>query len=400
MIRNVLAISILELKILFKDRHALGLLFLMPAAFIVFLTLAMQNVYMAKLGKTEELYIVSHLPCDDPKEICRMFVTEMKRFPYDIKVVTRLPDGAKTNLALILPDDVPTTLEHLRAGQALKPEEQIQLLFDPTLDRSLRALVESHTMLSLQAVLLAQLHEEMKHSDAPQAINVGVIDVSRFTGLLSERAVGGFVLPNPIQQTVPAYALFGMFFIVIPLSNSMIRDRRFGVFKRLLSFPVSPLQLLIGKVLPFIVINILQFLIMFAIGLYVMPKLTGLNFTIDVNPLLVFVITLASAMAATAYGLMISCLAKTTEQASAFGSLSVVILAIVSGVMIPRFVMPEFMQNLGQISPIYWGLEAYHDVILRNQGFSEVALKLGVLVGFSCLCGVIALLRFRWQEVE
>ena len=124
-----------------------------------------------------------------------------------------------------------------------------------------------------------------------------LVDVSKFDGLLEKRALGGVVLPNPIQQTVPAWSLFGMFFILIPLTNSMIRDRRSGVFKRLLSFPVRKWQLVVGKVLPFLVINILQFAIMFLVGYGLLPRLTGVTLPWDFSLAGLAVVTVVCAMA-------------------------------------------------------------------------------------------------------
>jgi ABC-2 type transport system permease protein len=97
---------------------------------------------------------------------------------------------------------------------------------------------------------------------------------------------------------------------------------------------------------------------------------------------------------------MVSCLAKTAEQASAFGALSVVILAIMGGVMIPRFVMPDFMQQIAKISPLHWGLEAYLDIIVRKAAFTLTLEKISVLLAFGLLCLVVARMRFRWSETE
>ena len=388
-----------ELRILFADRQAIALLFVMPLAFIVFLTLALQDVYLAKVGKTVNLEVVSDVSCDVEKNVCTQLVAEMQRFQYQIRVVKTLDETHNFDMVLILPRKIEDTIAALKKGTKLLEEQQIQLRFDPTLDQSFRALVQSHLLLALQAVLIERFQEEMKVI-AKGRVPVGkVANVSRFAGLVVERAFGGAVLPNPIQQTVPAWALFGMFFIVIPLSGSMIRDRRLGIFKRLLSFPVTRAHLLLGKVSAFLLINILQFCIMFAVGVFVLPRLTHLQLTLDFNLWSVFAVTVASALAATGYGLMVSCLANTPEQASAFGALSVVILAIIGGVMIPRFVMPGFMQDLAQFSPLYWGLDAYQDVIVRKAEFLVAAPKIGILLGFALVCGWISMRFFRWNEV-
>jgi ABC-2 type transport system permease protein len=66
--------------------------------------------------------------------------------------------------------------------------------------------------------------------------------------------------------------------------------------------------------------------------------------------------------------------------------------------MVPMFVMPPFMQAIAHVSPIYWGIEAYQDVILRQAAFSVVAVKIGVLLAFAATFSLISILRFRWSE--
>jgi ABC-2 type transport system permease protein len=305
---------------------------------------------------------------------------------------------------LILPEKIENTVELIKKGQALSGKDKVQLVFDPTLDQSVRALVEANLLLALQSVMIEQAHKEIQTARKKlksSGVKLGTVaDVNHFAGLIDEKAVNGVVLPNPIQQTVPAWALFGMFFIVIPMANSMIRDRKLGVFKRLLSFPVFRGQLLAGKILPFLLLNILQFALMFGVGVFVLPRITNLHLVLDFSYWHLLAVTAACAFAATSYGLMVSCLSKTAEQASAFGALSVVILAILGGVMIPRFVMPDFMQKISKISPLHWGLEAYLDIIVRKAAFTVTLEKILVLLAFGLLCLVVARAHFRWSESE
>jgi ABC-2 type transport system permease protein len=399
---KVLLLIAHELRLLLKDRQALALLFLMPLAFIVFLTLALQDIYLAKVGQKMHLEVVTGSQCDKAGSICADLLAELRRMEYHLE--TSPTATMSRQLTLILPEDLKKTVAAIKNNRALENTQKIQLLFDPTLDQSLRALVQTKMALALQSVLIAQIQKEI--ADVQKKLPKGfrkistVADVNHVSGLIEEKALGGFVLPNPIQQTVPAWALFGMFFIVIPMANSMIRDRKLGVFKRLLSFPVRRTQIIAGKIVPFLVLNVLQFLLMFAVGVFVLPRITNLQLVVDWNPWHVLAVTVVCAFAATSYGLMVACLARTTEQASAFGSLSVVILAIAGGVMIPRFVMPDFMQKISQLSPLYWALESYLDIIVRKAAFTLTLQKILVLVGFAAACLGVALSKFRWSEAD
>ncbi len=391
------------MKILLRDRQAFGLLFLMPLAFILFLSLALNDVYLAKVGKRLSLDLISTESCSNLKEdICAQLLMEMKNFPYEISFKNRYLDSDHADLVVVLPRHFEETITALQQKRRLTPEQQVTLIFEPTLDQSFRALVSGHLTIALQSVLLSIVKNSAPDiaggDDKIMKMVTSIPDGHQLGSIVVEKARGGFILPNPIQQTVPAWALFGMFFIVIPLSNSMIRDRRFGIFKRLLSFPITRGELIAGKVFPFYVINILQFVVMFLVGLVVLPQIIHLKLALDFSFAALVIVTLAAAAAATGYGLMIATLAKSPEQASAFGALSVVILAIIGGVMIPRFVMPGFMQTIAQVSPMYWGLEAFQDVMVRKAAMPIVLFKSMVLMGFSFVCCSVAFIKFRWNE--
>ena len=383
-----------EMKILAYDRQALALLFVMPLALITFLTFALQDIYLDKVGRHREIHVITSQDCDSEKTECGVLVSRLKQFNYQVVLSKELDPAKKMDLALILPQDVEKTIGLLKEKKSLEPADQVQVLFNPLMDQSARALVAGHVTMALQGILIEQLNKEFKKAE----FKMQVTDVGAFDGLVIQKAFGNVVLPNPIQQTVPAWTLFGMFFILIPMTNSMIRDRKSGVFKRLLSFPVSKWHLIVGKILPFLVINVLQFFIMFMVGIFILPKMTHLDLNLDFDWAGIFVVTLASALAATSYGLLVSCFAKTSEQAHAFGAFSIVILAIVGGVMIPRFVMPEFMQQASLISPLYWGLDAYLDLIVRKLPLASIWPKVFLLIGFSFVAALISGLRFRWTE--
>ncbi len=390
---KILIIVFHELKILLKDRQALALLFLMPLALIVFLTFALQDVYQSKVGRQMTLWLLTQDSCA-ATSTCEQLTRKFEKFNYVVHRVATLDQTQNAELVLILPDKIDQTIKKLQSQKSLQPQEQIQILFDPLLDQASRVLIESHLMLSLQGLLLERLHHELKSTP----VSAQVIDVSQFTGLVVTRALGGVVLPNPIQQTVPAWSLFGMFFILIPLTNSMIRDRRLGVFKRLLSFPILKIHLIFGKIFPFWLINVLQFVVMMTVGIFILPRLTGLQLDLNFNWWQVIILTLASALAATTYGLLVSCFATTSEQAHAFGAFSVVILAILGGVMIPSYVMPEFMRNIAMISPMHWALEGYLDIFVRKLDWVHLLPRIYGLLAFSFAAGVISTWKFKWSE--
>jgi ABC-2 type transport system permease protein len=410
MIRGTALMFVNELRLLVKDRQALALLFVMPLALIVFLTLALHDVYLDKLGRNIPIRLVGVADarqCEDAASVCGRLARELRRLGHDLKIGAATGSNGgnpRGGIAVVLPADPEGLVDLLRrsAEGELPSASRIRLVYDPALDHSVRAMVQGHVLLALQTILIELAGEEVKElvaqGDIPKLSGNAIPQLTRFDGLITEEASGGFVLPNPVQQGVPAWALFGMFFIVIPIAASQIRDRENGLFRRLLSFPVPRASLLVGKLLAYLLINLVQFLLMFEVGTRLLPIITGSPMPIHFRASALAAVTLAVAAAATSYGLMISSLARTPEQSSAFGSLSVVILAVLGGVMVPMFVMPPFMQTIAQASPIYWGIEAYQDVILRQAAFPVVAGKIAILLAFAAAFALISILRFRWSE--
>lgn len=410
MIRSTALMFVNELRLLVKDRQALALLFVMPLALIIFLTLALRDVYLDKLGRNIPIRLVASSntgECGQPAKVCGRLVTELKRLGHDVKIVASTGSNGgspRGGIAVVLPADPEELVNVLRRSVevTLPSTARIRLVYDPALDHSVRAMVQGHVLLAMQTILIELARGEVKElvdrGDIPRLSRSVIPQLTRFEDLVTEEAAGGFILPNPVQQGVPAWALFGMFFIVIPIAASQIRDRETGIFRRLLSFPVPRSSLLAGKLLAYLLINIVQFLLMFEAGTRLLPLITGSPMPIQFRATSLAAVTLASAAAATSYGLMVSSLARTAEQSSAFGSLSVVILAVLGGVMVPMFVMPPFMQAIAQVSPIYWGIEAYQDVILRQAAFPVIAGKIAILLAFAAIFSLISILRFRWSE--
>jgi ABC-2 type transport system permease protein len=79
-------------------------------------------------------------------------------------------------------------------------------------------------------------------------------------------------------------------------------------------------------------------------------------------------------------------LATTIAQASAFGPISVMVLAAIGGVWVPTFAMPEFLQKLSVISPLNWGLESYYGIFIRHSTILDLGTYVLLFIMFSICC--------------
>src|SRR5262249_5936880 len=107
--------------------------------------------------------------------------------------------------------------------------------------------------------------------------------------------------PTAVQQSVPAWLVFGAFFVVVPLSNTFIRERQQGTIRRLRSTNLNPLTLLTGKLVPYFAVNQLQVLLMLLAGCYLVPLLGGQ--ALQINGSIELLALIAAAVSVCALGL-------------------------------------------------------------------------------------------------
>ena len=104
------------------------------------------------------------------------------------------------------------------------------------------------------------------------------------------------------------------------------------------------------------------------------------------------VISLCCSLAACGYGVLLGSVCTSLEQASMFGSISIVITAALGGVLVPTYAMPGVMQRLSGFSPLNWGLTAYQDVLLRGSSIVQISGDL-----FRLLAFFLVLLLISWR---
>ncbi len=196
--------------------------------------------------------------------------------------------------------------------------------------------------------------------------------------------------PTSTEQNVPAYTIFGVFFIVLTLASSFLQEKKDGTFQRILVAPLSKTALLIGKLLPYYLVNLAQIGLMFGIGVVIF----GIHFG---NIPALVTVSLALAAAANGLGLMVASLAKTEAQVNGLSVLLAITLAALGGMMVPTFIMPGFLKALSLFTPHAWALSGYQDVIIRGLGMKDILSETFVLLGFASLFFGIALWRFRFD---
>ncbi|PKN68343.1 MAG: hypothetical protein CVU52_10150, partial [Deltaproteobacteria bacterium HGW-Deltaproteobacteria-10] len=248
-----------ELLILLRDRQTIPLLFLMPVALIFFLSLALQGVYVDKVTG-QQISLVLENASRAPKalqlekriggnKLIRL-IERPKGYDND-----KLFEYSKAHAAVFIPDGF---------GDGTKP---VEIHFDPVLDAGYKIALRS---------LISSLTAE---------VVLGVDDIDLLVAnFVVERTKKNTKFPSPLQHSVPGWSIFAMFFIAIPMSIGFLREKNNGTLQRLFTYPVSAYLVALGKLIPYYLINLIQFALMMAVGFYVMPQITGLAFHLGENP--------------------------------------------------------------------------------------------------------------------
>ena len=200
--------------------------------------------------------------------------------------------------------------------------------------------------------------------------------------------------PTSAQQNVPAYSLLAIFMLVVPLSQTFIKERAQGSLTRLRSMPVPGWVIIGGKFVPYFIINLLQMALCLGVGRYVLPLLGGTALQFEHALGGVLLLSAAASVAAIAFALMVALFARTAEQATAFGATAILLLAALGGIMVPRILMPPVLQKIGLVSPLGWAQDGFLDLFVRGAGAVDVLDRAGALLAFALVCMALAAWRF------
>jgi ABC-2 type transport system permease protein len=198
---------------------------------------------------------------------------------------------------------------------------------------------------------------------------------------------------NPV---VALYAAgIGVMFLLFTASNAggtLLEENESGTLDRILTTRVSFTTLLLGKLVYLWLLGMTQLIVMFVWGalvfkLELIQHLTGF-----------LIIASATALATSAFGLLIASASKTRAQLGAISTLTVLSFSALGGSMFPRFLMPESMQKIGLVLFNSWALEGLTDVFWREAPLAKLALPVVVLIAWAIGFFVLARqLTRRWE---
>ncbi len=378
-----------EFIVLFRNKSALLALFLMPAIFILIMSLAQKDIYNEYTNANLKYIIVNQ----DKNEKSKNFIEDLKQYTnlqfivhHNLKEAKELTEDEMYDFTLIINADFSKNINKIKA------KDLIEIYTSST--------TKAHLILYFESKIIQVIMEKkIKKMINAMTMYDDRVEASKPKDMIHSHYLHSSSyqnhIPTATQQNVPAWIVFSMFFVIIPISTLFIIEKKEGTLLRLESMNSSKLILFISKIIPYMIINQLQLYTMMFVGVVLVPLFGGDSLDININFLALFIISLAISFGAIGFAILLATLMKSIEQASIVGALSSVIMGAVGGIMIPKLVMPVFMQKMTLLSPMSWGLEGMLDVFVRGLGVGAVLYESVVLVFFGIISLVLAKLYYK-----
>jgi ABC-2 type transport system permease protein len=366
-----------DLALLWRDRAALFWVFLFPVAVAI--------LFGAMFGGGKGTAALPLMALDrDETQASRAFLKTLEKSP-----------AVKLQIAS----------DEAAGGAAVKRGQVIGLLvLKPGLERTLSGKGGKDPALELRA-------------DPSRRAEIGML-----RGLLAEAAVDNIVLPQPMELvpglraaagvpsapkidvvvieaavdrprtafeiSFPSGMAWGLIGCVATFALSMVRERQAGTFLRLRAAPLNRAQILAGKALACWLACVAELLLLLALGVLffgMRPANQG---------------ALALAFAAASVGfvglmMLLSQCGRGEVAVASAGWAVMLVMAMFGGAMMPYFLMPEWMQQLGELSPVRWAIMVFEGALWRGLSWRELARPSLYLVGLGAASFAVGVLILR-----
>lgn len=408
-----------ELLLLKRDFGGIVILFVMPLILIITVTLIQDSAF-----KTVSDSKIPILLVDNDKGFVSKSVLHNLNNSNIFTVVTKIDDKlinensakeavfkGKYQLAIIIPEKLSVDLQSKidqnvqkitsslglidtltnNKNQIILDQKEVKLYFDPAVQISFKNAVMSSIDKMISQIETHSIYttfEDQLGNNSNSFEQKSFITFKEIVPKINNKEN----VPNSAQHNVPAWSLFAIFFIIIPLSINIVKEKSQGTFVRLKTNPVSNIVILGGKTITYLIICMIQFYMMIAVAVFLFPNIGLPSLNVEGNLFLMSIVALFSGFAAIGFGLLLGTIANTQEQSAPFGATAVIILAAIGGVWVPVFAMSNFMQIIAKSSPMNWGLNAFYDVLLRNATFIDIVPEISLLLLFFIITTTIALL--------
>lgn len=417
-----------DATLLFRDKVGLLLMFVMPILLVLVIT-SIQNSTFELVNENKIPLLVcnkdtAHTSVEFIEALHQIGMFEITQVSKDLsnESLNTLMHEDDVLVAIVIPTTFSSSISEKSANVSSKAlhefglnedsltktevfakPQPITFIYNPVLQKSFLQSINGAITSAIQIIegkkLVQQLYVTLNEKPMPDNLQMEILKKNISIKEVAAAKDGSTTIPNATQHNVPAWTIFAMFFIVISLGGSVVKEKLSGSFVRLKTLPTNYLVALLSKQLTYLGVTLAQVAVIFSLGIWIFPYigLPALNMPKDLFGLLI--VSLLCGWAAISYAICIGTFAQTQEQANGFGAVSIVILAAVSGILVPSFAMPQSFAVIMKLSPLYWCLESYYGLFLERGSLRDVLESTIPLVAFIIIIQGITLIGLKKKNL-
>lgn len=338
---NIKAIAIKEFIHIFRDRRMLMMIVLMPL---------IQLLIYGYAINTDVKHLATVVYDQDQTYLSRRLIAAFEQSAYfdvkekvaDATLLHRALDRGKAKAGLLIPTDF---AKDLLSGRGV----HLQLLIDGTDSNPANVALSSS-----QAIVAAFVQRE-----GLMAAQVSPIDFRPRLWYNPDLKSSYFMIPGLVGLVL-------QLFIPMITATAIVREKERGNIEQLLVTPIKPYELILGKLIPYVFVGIIMFLLIIVTAHYLF------HVPIRGNPLTLFLLTMLFLIVCLGIGLLASTIAENQQQASQivmfFASPSI----LLSGFIFPRETMPHFVYYIGNFIPLTYFVKIIRGVTLKGVGLMDL----------------------------
>jgi len=415
-----------DCRVLIRDGIGLSLMFIMPIVLVVVVT-DIQNGTFQLINKNKMAVMVCNRDTGESGKQLIAAINKIGLFKvYDLpknqdaKTIVDSMKDKEALLSVTIPEDFTRKVKAkaksvsnkamvsfgLQADSVQKyvgDVSPLTLYYNPVIQEQLRFSVKGGLQSALQIVesreTLRTLYFAINEKPLPEKLEREMLSNKAAINEIPVSKNGSLRAPNAAQHNVPAWTIFAMFFVIMSLGGSVVREKVSGSFVRLKTLPTNFAVGLLSKQITYVTVTVIQAVVIFALGIWGFPLigLPGLNIPLDVFGLLI--VTIICGWCAVSYAICVGVFAESHQQSNGFGAISIVILAAIGGLMVPSFAMDTSLKAVANLSPMHWCLQAYYGLFLEGGKLADVMQYLIPLVLITLVLQLITFLGLKRKNL-
>jgi len=416
-----------DLQLFFSDRSAVLMAFVVPIAIGSFFG----SVFGGARDDREPAKVAIAIVDEDGTAISTGIVASA-RTDKNLAVATGTAVGVrdqvghgKTAVGVIIPKGFGDAAGKAFFSGGEKPE--LHLLYDPSHGPELamvRGVLTQHVMEAVSKEMftgaggqkmidetLSRIDELNMSAAHRELLRDMLSSARRFyqqEGATANAQAPGLTLPYAVREeavTARANAAYnayahsfsgmGVQFLLFAAANlgvEILLERQRGLWKRLRSAPLSKLTLLAAKTASMTIVALLSLLVSFGFAIVVW------DVRVQGSVVGFFSVSIACALMAAAFGLLIAALGRTPAATRGVTTLAVLLMVMLGGAWVPTFIFPAWLQRVTVVVPARWAVDGLDAMTWRGIGLGGAVAPTAVMLAFAALFWAIAAARFRWEE--